>query len=364
MGKEMKLFCKVVGVLAAIPLFSCTGVRMTAEDGSSVTGRTVEFATPIEMSICVIPRNYSFMGKTPLGNGLSYRAKYAVLGVFCFEDLVVMDGINEKGLMCGAFYFPGFASYTPISAANQSQAISPVEFPNWVLTQFSSIAEVRQALPSIAIVPTLTKGWGSAPPPMHYIIYDKKGNSLVVEPLQGTLVSYENPIGAFTNSPEFSWHLTNLSNFLNLTPWNEAPQTLRGLSLSPFGQGSGMVGLPGDFSPPSRFVRAALFSSLAIPGQGGEALVQQTFHILNQFDIPLGVARERSGKTVWMDYTLLTGVKDPNQGRYYFRSYEDPTIRWISFADFDLNGKTVQSAKIGGKGTTVSISSSLKPLTQ
>ncbi|MEX1013397.1 MAG: choloylglycine hydrolase family protein [Waddliaceae bacterium] len=342
-------------------LEACTGIRMTAQDGTSVNGRTVEFGTNIEMHTCIIPRNFTFTGQTPSGAGLKYTSKYAVAGVYCFKDQVVMDGVNEKGLACGAFYFPDYARYATIDKTNQSKAISPVEFPNWVLTQFASLEEVKEALKSIVIAPTVLKGWGPVAAPFHYIVYDKQGNALVIEPIDGKLVTYENKIGAFTNSPTFDWHLENLRNFINLTPFNTKPITLRDVSLAPFGQGSGMVGLPGDFTPPSRFVRAAIFSSTAIPAKTGEDLVGQTFHILNQFDIPVGVVKQiQNGKTE-TDSTLLTSVKDPNRLRYYFKSYDDQTIKWIALKDFNLNASAIISAPTKGVNTTFNVSDSLKP---
>ncbi len=350
----------VTFTLAASVIHACTGIRMTAKDGSSVNGRTIEFGMMIDMSACVIPRNFTFIGKTPQGNGLRYTAKYAVAGIYCFKDEVVMDGVNEKGLACGAFYFPGYAGYATINQSNLSKAISPVEFPNWILTQFSSLEEVKNALSSIVIAPTVIEDWGSVPAPFHYIVYDKQGNALVIEPIDGKLITYENKIGAFTNSPTFDWHLTNLRNFINLTSFNVDPITLRGVKLSPFGQGSGMVGLPGDFTPPSRFIRAAIFSSTAIASKTAEESVGQTFHILNQFDIPVGSVRAKENGKIATDYTQLTSVKDPSALRYYFKSYEDQTIKWIDLQDFDLNAKTIKSMGTKGKNTTFNISTSLR----
>lgn len=340
-------------------LEACTGIRMTAKDGTSVNGRTVEFGTVIDMHACIIPRDFTFTGKTPKGSGLHYISKYAVAGIYCFNDMVVMDGVNEMGLSCGAFYFPGYANYTSINETNQSKAISSVEFSNWILTQFSSLDEVKKALKSIVIAPTAIEGWGQEPPPFHYIVYDKQGKSLVIEPLNGTLVVYENEIGAFTNSPTFDWHMTNLRNFINLTPFNVKPIILRDVDLAPFGQGSGMVGLPGDFTPPSRFIRAAIFSSTAIAAQNIDELVGQTFHILNQFDIPLGIARQKEDGKLSTDYTLLTSVKDPNTLRYFFKSYDDQTIKWIALKDFNLNAKEIKSIGTTGKNTSFNISSLL-----
>ncbi len=343
-------------------LIACTGMRLTASDGSVITGRTVEFGTPIEMRTAVIPRNYRFTGKTPLGEGLTYTSKYNAAGVYCFDEPVLMDGMNEKGLVAAAFYFPGYAEYTPITKENQSKALSPVEFPHWILTQFATLDEVKEALPSVVIAPTVSEGWGPTPPPFHYIVYDQSGNSLVIEPIDETLVTYDNKIGAFTNSPTFDWHMTNLTNFINLSPYNVAPTDVRGVTLTPFGQGSGMVGLPGDFTPPSRFVRSAIFSSTAIPSKNAEESVYQAFHILNQFDIPFGVVREEEKTGTGYDYTMLTSVKDPQSMRYFFKTYQDQAIQFVDLKQFNPNAKTIYSANTKKTPTSIDVSSNLQPL--
>jgi len=340
-------------------LTACTGILLKAEDESIVTGRTVEFGTNLDMSVAVIPRNFKFVGKIPNGNGMAYKSKYAAAGIYCFSDKVLMDGINEKGLVAAAFYFPGYAKYADITTENRAKALSPVDFPNWILTQFATIEEVKAALQSIVIAPTILNDWGAQPPPMHYIVYDKQGKSIVIEPVHGTLVVHENVLGVITNSPTFDWQLTNLINYVNLTPFNVDPIHLRGLTLEPFGQGSGMGGLPGDFTPTSRFVRAAFFSVAAVSSKDSEGSVNQAFHVLNQFDIPLGTVRQKEqGKTEY-DYTLLTSVKNPQALRYYYRSYDDQTVRFIDLKQFDLDAKTIKDMKVEGKQKNLDISSLL-----
>lgn len=341
-------------------LLACTGILLKAQDNSIVSGRTVEFASDIDMSVAVIPRNFKFIGDIPNGKGMAYTSKYAAAGIYCFENQVLMDGINEKGLVAAAFYFPGYAQYTKITSENRSKGLSPVEFPNWILTQFATIEEVKAALPSVVIAPTIVRGWGSTPPPLHYIVYDRSGKSIVIEPLKEKLVVYENEIGVLTNSPTFDWQLTNLRNFINLTPYNVKPIQIRGLELAPFGQGSGMVGLPGDFTPPSRFVRAALFSAAEVPPKNSEESVYQTFHILNQFDIPYGAVREKNNSKVSYDYTMLTSVKDPNSMRYYFRSFEDQTIRYIDLKQLNLNENAIKNRKVAGMQRSYDVTSLLR----
>ncbi len=334
-------------------LEACTGLKLKAQDGSIVTGRTFEFGVQVATTAVVIPRGFAFTGTTPNGPGLKYQGKYGVVGVIAGDDLAAMDGMNEKGIAVGTFYFPGYAGYAAIINDNQSKALSPVEFPNWILTQFASLEELKAALPTVLIAPTVTKTWGTTPAPFHYIVYDKSGNSLVIEPIGGKLVTYDNKIGVFTNSPSFDWQMTNLRNYINLTPFNVKPLKVEGVTLAPFGQGSGMVGLPGDFTPPSRFVRAAIFSITAIPSKNSQEAVPQLFHILNQFDIPVGAVKAKENGIVYSDATLATTVKDPQALKYYFRTYENQTIHAIDLNRFDLNAKEVKKVAMDTSSTPI-----------
>lgn len=350
----------VMGIIQLINLEACTGIKLTAKDGSIVHGRTLEFGIDIDLSMVVVPRGYEFVGTTSQGAGLTYQAKYASLGAIAFNQLAILDGINEKGLAVGTFYFPGFARYIATTAENQSKSLSPIDFPNWVITQFATLDEVKAALVNVVIAPTIVKEWGNKTPPFHYIVYDKSGKSLVIEPLNGSWVTYDNKLGVLTNSPTFDWHMTNLRNFIGLTPFNVKPLMVEGIELAPFGQGSGMVGLPGDFTPPSRFVRAAIFSITATPSSNAHSAVGQAFHILNQFDIPLGLARAKENDTVKTDYTLMTCVRDPQDLKFYFKTYNDQTIRMIDLKKFDFEALSIKRLDISGSQIVVDISAEFK----
>jgi choloylglycine hydrolase len=144
-------------------LEACTGIKLVGKDCSFVHGRTLEFGIQVDAFATVIPRRYEFVSTTPNGPGLKYQAKYGVVGASAFNNPAIMDGLNEKGLAAGIFYFPGFAGYTPITSENQSKALSPVDFVNWILTQFQTVDEVKAALKDVVIAPTVEKAWGSAP---------------------------------------------------------------------------------------------------------------------------------------------------------------------------------------------------------
>lgn len=339
---------------------ACTGMKLTAKDGNSVHGRTLEFGIIVDSSIAVVPRDYTYVAATPLGNGMTYKTKYASVGTVCFDSTAIMDGMNEKGLSVGTFYFPGYAGYTPTTKDNQSKSLSPIDFPNWILSQFATLDEVREGIKNVVIAPTVASGWGPVAAPFHYIVYEKSGKSISIEPINGTLEVRDNPLGTYTNSPNFDWHLTALRNYINLTPVNVKPLDVNGLVLSPFGQGSGMVGLPGDFTPPSRFVRAAIYSVTAIPSENADQAIPQLFHILNQFDIPVGVARSKENGVVYSDFTQATVAHNPNNLTYYFKTYDDQTIRQVDLSAFDLSAKEIKTYSTKGNQSIVDVTKDLK----
>jgi choloylglycine hydrolase len=123
-----------------------------------------------------------------------------------------------------------------------------------------------------------------------------------------------------------------------------APVELGGVKLMPFGQGSGMLGLPGDFTPPSRFVRAAAFSHAVLPSRTGPEAILEAFHVLNNFDIPKGAARDReldAHGNVVADYTLWTSASDLKARRFYFRTYENSQIRMIDLTRQKLDAPAI-----------------------
>ena len=351
----LSLICMITLLTAAL---ACTGIQLKANDGSYVNGRTVEFGLNLDLAGIIVPRNYPCKGTLPDGStGMIYRTKYAAVGGGMFGSTDIADGVNEKGLAIGAFYFPDYAVYATITPANKNRALSPTEFSNWVLTQFETVDEVKQGVQSVVIAPTTPKGWPVLPP-FHYVIYDKTGKSIAIEPINGQLKIWDNPLGVFTNSPTFDWHLTNLTNYINLSPINVTTALLGTLKLQQFGSGSGLHGIPGDFTPPSRFVRAAFYSTTSIPTDKAEQTVFRAFHILNHFDIPYGAVLSVNGNQDIPEYTLVTTVKDTQNLKYYFRAFEDQNIKMVDLNAFDLNGKTIKTFSMQGNQTVQDISKS------
>lgn len=366
--KTMSIKTMIVAV--AVMLFAhsavnaCTGIRLKTKDGKTVSGRTLEFGVEVSTSLIAVPENYQFVGKTDNGDGLKYKTKYSMTGLITFTDINIADGMNSAGLSCGAFYFPTIAEYTPLTKENQSKALSPVDFNNWVLAQFATVDEVRKAIENneVVIVPTILDGWGTTSPPFHYVVYDKSGKSISIEPIGGKLVVFDNPIGVMTNSPSFDWHMTNLRNYTNLKTENASSMTIEGITFKQLGQGSGMNGIPGDFTPPSRFVRATAFSTTALPTETTFDAIKDVFHILNNFDIPKGFSREVVKGKIFADYTQITCARDPQTLRYYYKTYNDQTIKEFDLNSFDANSKDILVLNTASEQSVENVNKELKPL--
>jgi choloylglycine hydrolase len=351
---------KLVAIVAAGALFlssaaeACTGIRLIAADGTVVHARTLEFAIDLESEILVSPRGYERVGLTPDNrDGLKWKAKYASVGANGVGLPILIDGVNEAGLAAGLFYFPTTAGYLPYGLDDAAKTIAPWQLGSWILDNFASVDEVKANIGSILVAGTVLRQWGFSPP-VHAVVHDASGKSLVIEYVGGKLNLYDNPLGVITNSPAFDWHMTNLRNYVNFSLNNHPPIELGSVKLEPFGQGSGMLGMPGDFTPPSRFVRAVAFSQSVLPAKTGDEAILSAFHILNNFDIPKGSAREAEKDdqgNVLADYTIWTAASDLKTKRYFFRTYDDSRIRMVDLTKMNLNAKDIVTFSMHGEET-------------
>jgi choloylglycine hydrolase len=363
-NRNLRKIASAIGVCAMLSsaaqsVQACTGIRLIATDGTVVHARTLEFAIDLQSEVLMIPRGYARSGTTPDGkDGLKWKSKYASVGLNGAGLPVLFDGLNEKGLAAGTFYFPGSAGYMPYSPAVADKTIAQWEVGSWILENFASVAEVKANIGAIVVPAVVFSGWGFAPE-AHYIVHDASGSSIVIEYVGGKLNVYDAPLGVVTNSPAFDWHMTNLRNYVNYSMTNVAPVKLGPITLEPFGQGSGMLGLPGDFTPPSRFVRAVAFSQSVFPSRTGHDAILEAFHILNQFDIPKGSTRDRQKDehgNIQADYTLWTSASDLKTKRYYFRTYENSQIRMVDLMKMNLDAHDIVKMSMAGDEV-------IKPLT-
>lgn len=326
----------VTVMLVQSTAYACTGITLDAQDGSVVRGRTGEFGVPLDIRLIIIPSGISLDGGEVKGaRARTWTSKHTVVGVNAHGKSYALDGLNDVGLSAGAFYFPDYAEYADVSGADDGNVVNPLYFINYVLTQFATVDEVRKAVGSIKVAGAKMKEWGGIVPPFHWIVSDRSGASIVIEPIGGELVVHENPLGVITNAPTFDWHMTNLRNFIYLNPLNVPPVELNEVEFKSLGQGSGLGGMPGDFTPPSRFIRAVVYSQSMLPVATGNEAVLQAFHILNQFDIPRGAAAGIVEGKRESDITQATVVADLKSLKYYATNYNSRRIKMVDLKRID-----------------------------
>jgi choloylglycine hydrolase len=266
---------------------ACTAFQLKSGDGAHIYFRSMEFGFPFNSKVLIVPRGTDYVGTAPGGTtGLKWQTKHGVVGLNAnIAPNIVADGLNEKGLALGMLYLPGYAQYLPADNAKTAQTIGSWEVGIYVLSTCANVAEAVDALTKSAYVAQQDFPPFKQALPLHYWIGDSTGKVVIVEYVGGKLRIHENPLGSLTNSPPFDWQQINLGNFVNLTPVNVPNKKLGLVSVVNFGQGSGFIGMPGDLTPPSRFVRATLFSHWAAPAKTAPETVNLGIHILNTFDI-------------------------------------------------------------------------------
>ena len=353
----MRKTIKVVSmsVLMIFTLFSlfittvnaCTGIQLSAGDQGVVYGRTMEWgAFDLNSRVTIIPRGFEFTGLTPDGEtGKKWKAKYGVVGLDMLEKLTIADGMNEKGLTAGLFYHPGSAKYPEYDSAKADISITAIDVAHFILTQFATIAEVREGMNRVRVVPVVEEALGK-PVEAHFMVTEPQGESVVIEFIEGKMKIFENPLGVITNSPTFDWHMTNLRNYVNLSAVAIPDKKIGDLNFAALGGGSGMIGLPGDFTPPSRFVRAVAFSQTARPTATSTETVYELFRILDNFNLGVGSAEgsdESHGSTEELrSATLWTTAWDTKSKVFYYHTQHNRRVRMVDLSKINFSGKKVR----------------------
>ncbi|MFT8871283.1 MAG: choloylglycine hydrolase family protein [Sporolactobacillus sp.] len=309
----------------------CTSLTLTTTDSKHLLGRNMDFPTDLGQNVLLTPRNYVWRDSLDA----SRQTRFAVLGMgMAAGDYIgYADGFNEAGLMCATLYHPGFATYQPRLEASDDNALAPSDVVFWLLSQFSELKAASEALRHTTLLDVPLPLLGVTPP-LHWILSDRSGACLVAEVLKDGLHLHNNPVGVMTNAPDLPWHLAHLRQFINLHAAQVADTVWENLRLTPFGEGSGAVGLPGDFTPPSRFVRAA-FLKHHLTGIDTELSgVTGLFHVLAACALPKGAVVTAQGQE---DITLYTSVMCSESATYYYTGYDNQQLTAIHLFHEDLN---------------------------
>ncbi|GAA0089639.1 linear amide C-N hydrolase [Clostridium perfringens] len=317
----------------------CTGLALETKDGLHLFGRNMDIEYSFNQSIIFIPRNFKCVNKS---NKKELTTKYAVLGMgTIFDDYPTFaDGMNEKGLGCAGLNFPVYVSYSKEDIEGKTN-IPVYNFLLWVLANFSSVEEVKEALKNANIV-DIPISENIPNTTLHWMISDITGKSIVVEQTKEKLNVFDNNIGVLTNSPTFDWHVANLNQYVSLR-YNQVPEFKLGdQSLTALGQGTGLVGLPGDFTPASRFIRVAFLRDAMIKNDKDSIDLIEFFHILNNVAMVRGSTRTVEEKS---DLTQYTSCMCLEKGIYYYNTYENNQINAIDMNKENLDGNEIKTYK-------------------
>lgn len=296
----------------------CTAISKHGE--KHLFGRTLDLEFSYGESAVIAPRkfNFVFLYEEQLDS------HYAVMGTAYVRGGVPLfyDAVNECGLAIAGLNFPGNAVYR--ERIEGMHNVAPFEFIPWILSRCDGIFAAKELLKNVNIVQS---DFSTDLPatPLHWIIADK-GGCITAEPTKSGLQIYENPFGVLTNNPEFSYHITNLSNYMQMGAEPPKNTLCPGEELNFYSRGLGAMGLPGDYSSQSRFVRAVFAKNHTVCEKEDE--VTEFFHIINTVSQPRGCVLTDKGEAV---YTVYTSCADTDSGTYYFTTYGDRRIRAIKF---------------------------------
>ena len=294
-------------------------------------GRNLDYEHGFGETVTITPRNYPFIFRKaePMTSHL------AMIGMAVTDKSypLYFDATNEKGLSMAGLNFPGNAVY--LTERSGMDNITPFEFIPWILGDCENISQVRNKLKNLNLT---NIAYSNLYPlsPLHWIIADKT-TSIIVEPLSNGIKVYDNPIGVLTNNPPFDFHLHNLANYLNLTREEPTNRFAPRYQLTPFSRGMGGIGLPGDLSSASRFVRAAFVKLNSVCDDSDVACISQFFHILGSVTQQNGCVRV--GKV--FEKTIYSSCCNTDTGIYYYTTYDNSQITGISMHNTDLNSEKI-----------------------
>ena len=305
----------------------CTSLTLTTAD--PYFGRNLDLEYSFGEQVVITPRKFplTFQSMPPMAE------HYAIIGMATVAEgyPLYAEGVNEKGLYLAGLNFPGNACY-PCGPAEGTPA-APYELIPWLLGSCESVDQAEEKLRSARI---LDIPFAPQMPcaPLHWHLADGT-RAMVIEPMADGLRLFDDPVGVLTNNPTFDFHLTNLRQYLGLSA-AQPDNRFGGPELRPFGQGMGALGLPGDWSPASRYVRAAFLRWNSACAADEDSSVSQFFHILDSVAMPRGAVRTPEGK--W-DITVYSCCVNGRTGTYYYKTYHNSQITAVAMEEEARQGR-------------------------
>ena len=295
-------------------------------------GRNLDLEFSYVESVTITPRNYPFHFRKER----DYMKHYAMVGMAYVNDNYPLyyDATNEKGLSMAGLSFPGNAVY--LGEKSDMYNVTPFEFIPWVLGQCKTIQETRTLIEKTNLIKI---AYSEELPlsPLHYMIADEN-ECIVVEPIQEGLYIRDNPFKVLTNNPPFDFHRYHMNQYMNLTKKEPRNTFAKALPMEVYSRGMGAIGLPGDLSSPSRFVRAAFTKWNSVCEERESSRVNQFFHILGAVEQQKGCVQLEKGD---YEYTIYSSCCNTKQGIYYYKTYENSQITAVDMRREDLEGKNL-----------------------
>ena len=304
----------------------CTAVTYKTKD--HYFGRNLDLEGSFGETVTVTPRNFPL----PFRKMGMLETHYAMIGMAHIAEgyPLYYDATNEKGLSVAGLNFPGNADYKPYCEGKDN--ITAFELTPWILGQCATVSEAEKLLKRINL---LKENFSDALTlsPLHWIIADGE-RAIVLETVKEGIKIYDDPVGVLTNNPTFDYHLFNLRNFMTLS--KNQPENAWALPLETYSRGMGAMGLPGDYSSMSRFVKAAFVKMNAVSGGGEEESVSQFFHILKSVEMPRGCVELK--KDLY-EITIYSSCCNTSRGIYYYTTYDNSGVCAVNMHRENLDGR-------------------------
>ena len=308
----------------------CTAISFTTKD--HYFGRNLDLEYSYIETVTITPRNYPLLFRKKE----SLNTHYAMIGIAYVHNgyPLYYDATNEMGLSMAGLNFPENADYKP--EMPEKDNITPFEFIPWILGQCSTVKDAKVLLDKINL---LEEHYNNKLPlsPLHWMISDRE-SSITVESVKDGLKIYENPVGVLTNNPTFDMQLFHLNNYMNLSPQKPENRFSDKVKLTRYSNGMGALGMPGDWSSQSRFVKTAFTKLNSVCGASEEESVSQFFHILGSVEHQRGCVD--MGNNLY-EITLYSSCCNTDKGIYYYRTYENSQITAVDMFRENLDGEKV-----------------------
>lgn len=310
----------------------CTAVTYRTKD--HYFGRTLDYEISYHEQVAVTPENYPFHFRM----AGQMRHHFAMIGMAAVVDgyPLYFEATNEKGLSMAGLNFPGNADYKLCEEGKDN--IAPFEFIPWILGQCRTVSEARNLLEKINLV-NIHFSENLPLSPLHWMISDRDF-SITVEAVKEGIRVYENPVGVLTNNPPFDYQMMNLNNYMHLSVEEPVKTFSDKLDMQVYSRGMGGLGMPGDLSSVSRFVRAAFTKINSVSGISESESISQFFHILGAVAQQRGCVHMGGGK---YEITLYTSCCNTDKGIYYYTTYENSQITGVDMHKENLDGCEVIS---------------------